>query len=91
MVPAITPEPEPLLTDPTAALEPTEALEPDAEPITPPPEIDGCVWEERCGSHHVRCCEPTLPNRPFCTEHERRFRHGRSLTGRGLLSPVARN
>jgi hypothetical protein len=64
---------------------------PETPPITPLSELDGCVWEERRGSRDMRCGELTLPNRPFCREHERRFRHGRSLTGRGKLSPMARD
>jgi hypothetical protein len=72
--------------------EPDAVLEPDTALITSPsPEIDGCVWQERRGSHDVRCGEPTLPNRPFCTEHERRFQAGKQLRNRGLLSPIARD
>jgi hypothetical protein len=91
----------PVATAPVITLEqrqpdPAEALEPDTTRITSPPlELDGCRWmqTERLleGSRDVRCGEQTLPNRPFCSEHERRYRQGRSLIGRGLLSPMARD
>ena len=66
---------------------PQPARVPTPAPITLPPELNGCVWEERPigGYRTIQCGGEVLPGKAWCSAHWLRFQNGKKLAGRGPL------